>query len=228
MITIALNKGRILDEVLPLMARAGIRSREDPRESRRLIFATERADVRFFVVRSGDVPTCVEHGAADLGITGKDTLLEHGGDGFYEPLDLGIARCRMMTAGPVDALPTAPGARLRVATKFVNVARRYYAARGEQVDLIHLGGAMELAPLIGLADRIVDIVDTGRTLAANGLEPKELIAEISSRVIVNKASMKRHAAVIEPLLAALARAVATGSAGSADPAGRPGRAGALA
>ncbi|HSG87724.1 MAG TPA: ATP phosphoribosyltransferase [Pseudomonadales bacterium] len=207
MITIALNKGRILDEVLPLLAQAGIRPVEDPRESRRLIFPTDRDDVQLIVVRGSDVPTCVEHGAADMGVTGKDTLLEHGGGGFYEPLDLGIARCRLMTAGPVDAPPPVPGARLRVATKFVNVARRFYAARGQQVDLIHLGGAMELAPLIGLADRIVDIVDTGRTLAANGLEPQETIAEISSRIIVNKASMKRRAATIEPILAALAQAV---------------------
>ena len=207
MITIALNKGRILDEVLPLMAEAGIRPLEDPRSSRRLIFPTDRDDVRLIVVRSGDVPTCVEHGAADMGVTGKDTLLEHGGDGFYEPLDLGIARCRLMTAEPVQ--PTAQRRpRLRVATKFVNVARRYYAARSEQVDLIHLGGAMELAPLIGLADRIVDIVDTGRTLAANGLEPRDLIAEISSRVIVNKASMKRCETTIGPILAALAEVVA--------------------
>jgi ATP phosphoribosyltransferase len=207
MITIALNKGRILDEVLPLMAEAGIRPLEDPRSSRRLIFPTDRDDVRLIVVRSGDVPTCVEHGAADMGVTGKDTLLEHGGDGFYEPLDLGIARCRLMTAEPVEPAPRRRP-RLRVATKFVNVARRYYAARGEQVDLIHLGGAMELAPLIGLADRIVDIVDTGRTLAANGLEPRDLIAEVSSRVIVNKASMKRSEATIGPILAALADAVA--------------------
>lgn len=206
MITIALNKGRILDEVLPLMAEAGIRPLEDPRSSRRLIFPTDRDDVRLIVVRSGDVPTCVEHGAADMGVTGKDTLLEHGEGGFYEPLDLGIARCRLMTAGPVEAGPRL-GARLRVATKFVNVARRFYAGRGQQVDLIKLGGAMELAPLIGLADQIVDIVDTGRTLAANGLEPKETIAEISSRVIVNKAAMKRQAGLILPILDALEQAV---------------------
>lgn len=218
MITVALNKGRILDEVLPLLASAGIRPLEDPRESRRLIFPTDRDDVRLIVVRGGDVPTCVEHGAADMGVTGKDTLLEHGGDGFYEPLDLGIARCRLMTAAPVDAPPRPEGARLRIATKFVNVARRYYAARGEQVDLIHLGGAMELAPLIGLADGIVDIVDTGRTLVANGLEARETIAEISSRVIVNKASMKRRGAVIGPILEALGAAVerrdAAGRAGA--------------
>jgi ATP phosphoribosyltransferase len=208
-ITVALNKGRILDEVLPLMAAAGFGTEEDPRDSRRLIFPTVRPEVRVIVVRSGDVPTCVEHGAADVGVTGKDTLLEYGGDGLYEPLDLGIARCRLMTAGPVGAAGLRPArGRLRVATKFLNVARRYYAARGEQVDLIHLGGAMELAPLIGLADHIVDIVDTGRTLAANGLEPYETIAEISSRVVVNKAAMKREARIVEALLGGLATAVA--------------------
>ncbi len=203
---IALNKGRILSEVLPLLAAAGVEPTEDPRESRRLIFPTSHPEVRLIVVRSGDVPTCVEHGAAAIGITGKDTLLEHGGGGFYEPLDLGIARCRLMTAAPIETQPRL-GPRLRVATKFVNVARRFYSARGQQVDLIQLGGAMELAPLIGLADQIVDIVDTGRTLAANGLEPKETIAEISSRVVVNKAAMKRQAGLILPLLDALERAV---------------------
>ena len=209
MITLALNKGRILDEVLPLLAAAGIDPLEDPRESRRLIFPTRHPEVRIIVVRGGDVPTCVEHGAADLGVTGKDTLLEHDGGGYYEPLDLGISRCRLMTAGPVGSADLRPArGRLRVATKFVNVARRYYAARGEQVDLIHLGGAMELAPLIGLSDHIVDIVDTGRTLAANGLEPYETIAEVSSRLVVNKASMKREAALVEGLLADLGAAVA--------------------
>ena len=207
MLTIALNKGRILDQVLPILTAAGIVPEEDPRESRRLILPTSHPEVRLVVVRSADVPTCVEHGAADLGVTGKDTLLEHGGDGFYEPLDLGIARCRIMTAGPVDA-PALEGPRLRVATKFVNVTRRFYAARGQQVELIPLGGAMELAPLIGLADRIVDIVDTGRTLAANGLAPLELVAEVSSRVVVNRAAMKHRRATIRPILDALAEVVA--------------------
>lgn len=208
MITLALNKGRILDEVLPLLATAGFELLDDPRSSRKLIFPTAHPEVRVIVVRSADVPTCVEHGAADVGVTGKDTLLEVGGDGCYEPLDLGISRCRLMTAGPVGAADLRPErGRLRVATKFVNVARRYYAARGAQVDLIHLGGAMELAPLIGLSDHIVDIVDTGRTLAANGLEPYETIAEISSRVVVNKASMKREAKVVSALLDGLASAV---------------------
>jgi ATP phosphoribosyltransferase len=211
-LTIALNKGRILDETLPLLAAAGVRPLEDPRESRRLIFPTEHEAVRLIVVRGGDVPTCVEHGAADLGITGKDTLLEHEGDGFYEPLDLGIARCRLMTAAPVDA-PPPRGPRLRVATKFVRTARRFYAGRGEQVELIPMGGALELAPLIGLADRIVDIVDTGRTLKANGLEALEVVAEISSRLVVNKAAMKRRATLVDPLLAALADAVAARSEG---------------
>ncbi|MEE4362021.1 MAG: ATP phosphoribosyltransferase [Pseudomonadales bacterium] len=206
MLTIALNKGRILDEVLPLLAAADIVPQEDPRESRRLIFPTNRDDVRLVVVRGSDVPTCVEHGAADMGVTGKDTLLEYGGDGLYEPLDLRIARCRLMTAGPIEERPRS-GPRLRVATKFVNVTRRFYAARGEQVELIPLGGAMELAPLIGLADRIVDIVDTGRTLSANGLEPLELIAEISSRIVVNRAAMKHRSRTIAPILAALERAV---------------------
>jgi len=208
MITIALNKGRILDQVLPLLAAAGIAPDEDPQTSRRLIFPTSHPEVRLIVVRSSDVPTCVEHGAAAMGVTGKDTLLEHGEGGVYEPLDLGIARCRLMTAGPVEPRPML-GARLRVATKFLNVARRFYAERGQQVDLIRLGGAMELAPLIGLADQIVDIVDTGRTLAANGLEPKETIAEVSSRVVVNKAAMKRRSGLILPILEALEAAVAT-------------------
>jgi len=207
MITIALNKGRILDESLPLLAAAGIRLEEDPRASRRLIFTSADGTLRVIVLRSGDVPTYVAHGAADLGVTGKDTLLEYGSHDYYEPLDLGIARCRLMTAGPADGAVPA-GRRLRVATKFVNVARRFYAARGEQVDLIRLGGAMELAPLIGLADRIVDIVDTGHTLRANGMVPLELIAEISSRVIVNKAAMKKRSADVSAILDGLAAAVA--------------------
>lgn len=214
MITIALNKGRILQEVLPLLAAAGIEPEEDPAASRKLIFPTSHPEVQLIVVRSSDVPTCVEHGAAALGVTGKDTLLEHGQGGLYEPLDLGIARCRLMTAGPVDQQPLL-GDRLRVATKFLNVARRYYAERGQQVDLIKLNGAMELAPLIGLADQIVDIVDTGRTLAANGLEPKQTIAEISSRVVVNKAAMKRHAGLIMPLLERMEQVVRERQKGAA-------------
>ena len=198
------------DEVLPLLQRAGIEPVEDPRASRKLILPTRQEDVRIVVIRGSDVPTYVAHGAADVGVTGKDTLLEHPNGDYYEPLDLGLAPCRLMTAGPVGGAPHRQGRR-RVATKFVNIARRFYAERGEQVDLIPLGGAMELAPLIGLADEIVDIVDTGRTLAANGLEPWEKIADISSRLIVNKASMKRHAELIGGLIERLREAVAAGS-----------------
>lgn len=206
MLTLALNKGRILDEVLPLLAQAGLDPLEDPRRSRKLIFETRHPELRLFVVRSGDVPTCVAHGAADWGITGKDTLLEDGGQGYYEPLDLGLSRCRLMTAGDPTFVPV-PGQRLRVATKFVKVAQRYFNDRGVQIDVIPLGGAMELAPLIGLADLIVDIVDTGNTLRANGLAPLELIEHVSARVIVNKASMKQHQARLGPMLAALEAAL---------------------
>jgi ATP phosphoribosyltransferase len=206
MLTLALNKGRILDEVLPLLETAGLDPLEDPRRSRKLIFETRHPGLRLFVVRSGDVPTCVAHGAADWGITGKDTLLEHGGEGYYEPLDLGLSRCRLMTAGDPAFTPR-PGQRLRVATKFVKVAQRYFSAQGQQIEVIPLGGAMELAPLIGLADLIVDIVDTGNTLRANGLAPLELIENISARVIVNKASMKQHRAELRPMLDALAAAL---------------------
>lgn len=205
-LTIALTKGRILDECLPLLRAAGIEPLDSIAESRKLIFATNQPDVRLLVMRGTDVPTYVRHGAADLGVAGKDMLLEQGSSGLYEPLDLGIARCRLMTAGPVVAPPRR--GRLRVATKFVNVAKRFYGERGEQVELIKLYGGMELAPLVGLADQIVDIVDTGKTLQANGLAPLELIADISSRLIVNKASMKvKHRAVsalIEQLSAAVA------------------------
>lgn len=195
-LTIALSKGRILEETLPLLAQAGIELLEDPEDSRKLIFETTRADVRVIVIRATDVPPYVRYGAADLGVAGKDVLLEHGAEGIYEPLDLGIARCRLMVAALRDA-PAVTG-RIRVATKFVNVARRYFAAEGRQADVIKLYGAMELAPLMGLADRIVDIVDSGNTLRANGLEPTEHIADISSRLIVNIASMKsRHAELAE-------------------------------
>ncbi len=187
-LTIAVSKGRILEEALPVLACAGVEPEEDPATSRKLILETRGQDVTLVVIRAADVPTYVQYGAADLGIAGKDVLLEHGGEGLYEPLDLGIARCRLMVAG-------VPGARtdrrrLRVATKYVNVTRRYFAAQGTQVETIKLYGSMELAPLVGLADRIVDLVDTGNTLRANGLAPLETIAEISSRLIVNKAAMK--------------------------------------
>lgn len=204
-LTVALSKGRILAEALPLLARIGIRPLEDPATSRKLVLETSRAGVRLVIVRAADVPTYVEHGAADLGIAGKDVLLENGGD-VYEPLDLGLARCRLMLAGPKDALEV-PTQRLRVATKYVNVTRGYFAARGMQVEIIRLYGSMELAPLLGLADRIVDLVDTGNTLTANGLVPLATIAEITARLIVNKAAMKLKPAVIKPLIKELSAAI---------------------
>ncbi len=213
-LTIAVSKGRILEEALPLLARAGIVPREDPARSRRLVLETSRADVRLLVIRAADVPTYVRHGAAELGIAGRDVLMEQGSEGLYEPLDLGIARCRMMVAGRPDA--PAPQRRLRVATKYVNVTRRHYAAKGEQVELIKLYGSMELAPLVGLADRIVDLVDTGRTLAANGLVPLEHIADISSRLVVNRAAMKVRHREVRALVADLEAAVAVSGAPAAE------------
>lgn len=198
-LTIALTKGRILKETLPLLAGVGIEPVEDIASSRKLMFATNRDDVRLLVLRGTDVPTYVQFGAADLGIAGKDTLLEHGSEGFYEPIDLGISRCRLMTAGMVGATPVR--GRIRVATKYINIARRYYAEKGLQADIIKLYGAMELAPLIELCDEIVDIVDTGNTLKANGLEPRELIGEVSSRLIVNKGAFKIKHKLIQPLVA---------------------------
>jgi len=203
-LTIALTKGRILQETLPLLEAAGIRPLEDPQKSRKLIFETSSPDVSLLILRGSDVPTYVEFGAADIGVAGKDTLLEHGGTGFYEPLDLGISRCRLMTAGRSGE--STPNSRFRVATKYVKLARQYYAEQGRQVDIIKLYGAMELAPLMALADEIVDIVDTGNTLRANGLEPRAHIADISSRLIVNKASMKMKHAQIEAFIDALATA----------------------
>ncbi len=197
-LTIALTKGRILKETLPLLAEVGITPSEDIASSRKLMFATNRDDIRLLVLRGTDVPTYVQFGAADIGIAGKDTLLEHGGNGFYEPVDLGISRCRLMTAGMVDAPPVQ--GRIRIATKYINIARQYYAEKGLQADIIKLYGAMELAPLISLCDEIVDIVDTGNTLKANGLEPRELIDEVSSRLIVNKGAMKIKHQLIQPLL----------------------------
>ena len=204
MLTIALSKGRILDDTLPLLAAAGIEPTENPEKSRKLIIPTTLEDVRLLIVRATDVPTYVEHGAADIGVAGKDVLMEYGGQ-LYEPLDLRIAQCKLMTAGKVGAAD--PKGRLRVATKFVNVAKRYYAEQGRQVDIIKLYGSMELAPLVGLADKIIDVVDTGNTLRANGLEPQELIATISSRLIVNKAAMKMQHARIQALIETLREAV---------------------
>lgn len=187
-LTIALNRGRVLDECLPLLAAAGIGPSEDLEGSRKLVFRSVEGGHTLVVMRGSDVPTYVEYGAADIGIVGKDTLLEHGGSGFYERLDLKIGRCRLMTAAPRGvSLAAGP---LRVATKFVNVARDHFERQGRQVTVIPLSGAMEIAPLMNLADCIVDIVDTGNTLKANGLVALETIAEISSRLIVNRASMK--------------------------------------
>ena len=201
-LTIAISKGRILEECLPLLQAAGISAEEDPGKTRKLILKTSRQDLKLIIVRAADVPTYVEYGAADLGIAGKDVLLEYGGDGLYEPLDLGIARCRLMLAGPVKATPV--NGRPRVATKYVNTTRRYFAEQGKQVEVLKLYGSMELAPLLGLADQIVDLVDTGNTLKANGLAPIELITEISSRLIVNKAAMKMKHEAIKPLVDKLA------------------------
>jgi ATP phosphoribosyltransferase len=204
-IVMALTKGRILQEVMPLLAATGIHLLEDHNKSRKLIFDTNVPGLRIMIVRGSDVPTYVEFGSADLGVVGKDLLMEYGEDAFYEPLDLGIARCRLMTAAPVGANPAR--GRVKVASKFVNIARRYFAEQGLQTDIIKLNGALELAPSMGLADWIVDIVDSGNTLRANGLEPLQTIAHISSRVIVNKASMKMKHKAVSELLEKLGNAV---------------------
>lgn len=204
-LTIALSKGRIFKETLPLLAHAGIVPVDDPETSRKLILDTNQDDVKLVIIRASDVPTYVEYGAADLGVAGKDVLMEHGGVGLYEPLDLKIACCKLMTAGPKDA--TEITGRLKIATKFVNSTRRYYAQQGRQVEIIKLYGSMELAPLVGLADLIVDLVDTGNTLKANGLEPLEHIADISSRLVINKAAMKTKHARLKKLIDQIAEAV---------------------
>ena len=206
-ITIALTKGRILKETLPLLKKIGLEPVDDVFTSRKLLFPTNQANIRILILRGSDVPTYVQFGKADIGIAGKDGLLEHQGDDYYEPLDLGIARCRLMTAAPVGYQPA--DGKLRVATKYTKVAREYYAQQGRQIDLIKLYGAMELAPIMDLADEIVDIVDTGNTLKANGLEAREMITEISSRVIVNKASMKTKFPEIKGILSALEAAVSS-------------------
>lgn len=208
-LTIAVSKGRIFDETAPLLARAGLTPKEDPEQSRKLIIDTINPAVRLLIIRASDVPTYVQYGAADLGIAGKDVLLEHGGDELYEPLDLGIAQCRLVVAGPEDAART--GRRLRIATKYVQTARAHFAEKGEQVEVIKLYGSMELAPLVGLADRIVDLVDTGSTLKANGLVPLETIMPISSRLIVNKAAMKTRHRAVQDMIAAFRSAVADGA-----------------
>ena len=211
MITIALSKGRIFDETVPLLAAAGVATREDPETSRKLILSTNRKDCRVIIVRATDVPTYVQYGAADIGVAGKDVLDEHGGQGLYQPLDLRIARCRMMVAVREDydyQQAVRQGARLKVATKYVQTAREHFAAKGMHVDLIKLYGSMELAPLVGLADAIVDLVSTGHTLKANGLRPVEEIAAISARLIINQASLKLKRSAVQPLLEAFGRAVA--------------------
>jgi ATP phosphoribosyltransferase len=210
-ISIALSKGRIFDETAPLLARVGIRPKANPDTSRKLVIATNHRDLRLIVVRASDTPTYVQHGGADLGIAGRDVLVEHGGDGLYQPVDLGIARCRMVVAvreGFDYAGAVSQGARLRVATKYVNTTREHFAAKGVHVDLIRLYGSMELAPLTGLADAIVDLVATGRTLHENGLVAVEEILPISARLIVNQAALKTKRAALQPLIEAFAEAAA--------------------
>ncbi|MGK0499509.1 MAG: ATP phosphoribosyltransferase [Oceanicoccus sp.] len=205
-IVIALTKGRILTETLPLFAAAGIEPCEDISKSRKLIFDTSQPDVRLLVIRGSDVPTYVQHGAADMGVSGKDMLMETGGADLYEPLDLNISKCRLMTAAMVGK--SLPQGRVRIATKFTNIAKQYCAEQSIQADIIKLYGAMELAPIMDLADMIVDIVDTGNTLKANGMEPRDLIADISSRLVVNRAAMKRKYQRIQQIIDSLRTAVA--------------------
>jgi ATP phosphoribosyltransferase len=209
MISIALSKGRILEETTPLLARVAIRPRENPEDSRKLIIGTEQRGVRLIVVRASDVPTYVGHGAAELGIAGGDVLAEHGGAGLYQPVDLGIARCRMMVAarrGYDYQAAVRQGARLRIATKYVQITRQHFAAKGVHVDLIKLYGSMELAPLLGLADAIVDLVSSGKTLRANDLVPVEEIMPVSARLIVNQAALKTRRAELQPLIDAFGKA----------------------
>lgn len=209
-ITIALSKGRIFEETLPLLAAAGIVPLDDPETSRKLILRTNRDDVRVVIVRATDAPTYVQYGAADIGVVGKDVLLEHGCEGLYQPLDLKIAKCRMMVAIPIGfdyANAVRQGARLKVATKYIKIAREHFAAKGVHVDLIKLYGSMELAPLVGLADAIVDLVSTGNTLKANNLVAVEHIVDISSRLIVNQAALKLKRETLVPIIDAFARAV---------------------
>jgi len=208
-LTIALSKGRILDETLPLLAAAGIEPLDNPRTSRKLIFDTNHANIKLVIIRAADVPTFVEFGAADLGVSGKDVLMEYAGD-LFELLDLGIARCRLMVAEPAEMAANddpASWSRLRIATKYVRIARRFFAAKGIQTEIIKLYGSMELAPLVGLADRIVDLVDTGNTLKANNLVEVEHIADISSWLVGNSASMKLKHELMQSTIAAIAAAL---------------------
>ncbi|HRE17639.1 MAG TPA: ATP phosphoribosyltransferase [Rhodocyclaceae bacterium] len=209
-ITVALSKGRIFDETLPLLAAAGIVPSENPETSRKLIIGTNRPEVRVVIVRATDVPTYVQYGAADLGVAGKDVLIEHGGEGLYAPLDLNIAKCRMMVAVPAGfdyQNAVRQGARLKVASKYIKTAREHFAAKGVHVDLIKLYGSMELAPLAGLADAIVDLVSTGGTLKANNLVAVEDIMPISSRLVVNQAALKVKRETLQPIIEAFARAI---------------------
>jgi ATP phosphoribosyltransferase len=210
MITLALSKGRIFDETMPLLRAAGIEVAEDPEKSRKLIIGTNRPDVRVVLVRATDVPTYVQYGGADLGVTGRDTLIEHGGEGLYQPLDLQIAKCRMSVAVRADfdyAAAVKQGSRLRVATKYTQIARDHFANKGVHVDLIKLYGSMELAPLTGLADAIVDLVSTGSTLKANHLVEVEHIMDISSRLVVNQAALKLKREPIRAIIDAFASAI---------------------
>lgn len=209
-LTIALSKGRIFDETLPLLAAAGIEPVEDPEQSRKLIIGTNHADIRLVIVRASDVPTYVRYGAADFGIAGRDVLIENGGEGLYQPLDLQIAKCRMMVAVPQGfdyAAASQPGCRLRIATKYPDIAAEHFAAKGVHVDIIKLYGSMELAPLVGLSDAIVDLVSTGNTLKANHLEAVEHICDISSHLVVNKAALKVKHARLQPIIEAFAAAI---------------------
>lgn len=208
-LTLALSKGRIFDETMPLLRAAGITVTEDPETSRKLILPTSDPGLRVIIVRASDVPTYVQYGAADFGVAGKDVLLEHGGEGLYQPIDLNIARCRMSVAAPVGfdyASAVRQGARLRVATKYVETARQHFAAKGVHVDLIKLYGSMELAPLVGLSDAIVDLVSTGSTLRANQLVEVERIMDISSRLVVNQAALKLKREQLQPILEAFENA----------------------
>jgi ATP phosphoribosyltransferase len=213
MMTFALSKGRIFDESLPLLKSAGLQPRESPESSRRLILETQRADLRLLIVRASDVPTYVQYGAADLGIAGSDVLAEQGSEGLVQPVDLRIAKCRMSVAVP-DGLDyqamVQRGARIRVASKYVQIAKTHFAAKGMHIDLIKLYGSMELAPLVGLADVIVDLVSTGGTLKANGLKEVEKISDVSARLIVNQAALKTRPEQLRPLMDALARAALKG------------------
>jgi ATP phosphoribosyltransferase len=210
-ISIALSKGRIFEETAPLLARAGITPEHDPGRSRKLLIGTNRPDTRLIIVRASDTPTYVQHGGADLGIAGRDVLLEHGGEGLYQPVDLGIAACRMVVAvrkGFDYEGAVRQGARLRIATKYVRITREHFAGKGVHVDLIRLYGSMELAPLVGLADAIVDLVSSGNTLRANGLVAAEELMAVSARLVVNQAALKTKRAALQPLIEAFARAAA--------------------